>query len=74
MIGDVNGWLLLVNVYPICFALGSIIKKPEVVKDEIKIRELLEMTILIDHNVIDGAPAARFIARLSDIIKESFTL
>lgn len=71
MMGNVSGWLLPVSMHPVCFALGSIIKKPAVVKDEIKIREFLEMTVLIDHNVIDGAPAARFIARLCELTEKA---
>lgn len=71
MMGNVSGWLLPVSMHPVCFALGSIIKKPAAVKDEIKIREFLEMTILIDHNVIDGAPAARFIARFNDLVEKA---
>jgi pyruvate/2-oxoglutarate dehydrogenase complex dihydrolipoamide acyltransferase (E2) component len=74
MIGNVRGWLLPVSIHPVCFALGSIVKKPGVVKNEIKIREFLEMTVLIDHNTIDGAPAARFVARLSEIIEDGSIL
>jgi pyruvate/2-oxoglutarate dehydrogenase complex dihydrolipoamide acyltransferase (E2) component len=45
--------------------LGSVIKKPIVVNDEIKIREILNMTLLIDHDAIDGAPMARFVKELN---------
>ena len=37
-----------------------------IIDDAIVIREMLNMTILLDHDVIDGAPMARFI---SDLVK-----
>ena len=66
MIGKINGWFIHKSVHPISFGIGSILKKPVVIDDEIKIREILNMTILFDHDVIDGAPFARF---LKDLVK-----
>jgi pyruvate/2-oxoglutarate dehydrogenase complex dihydrolipoamide acyltransferase (E2) component len=65
MIGKVNGWFIPASVHPICFGISSVMKKPVVIDDKIEIREMLNMTILIDHDVIDGAPMARFIRDLS---------
>jgi len=67
MMGKINGWFIHKSVHPISFGIGSIIKKPVVVGNEIKIREILNMTILVDHDVIDGAPMVRF---LDDLIKQ----
>jgi pyruvate/2-oxoglutarate dehydrogenase complex dihydrolipoamide acyltransferase (E2) component len=66
--------LIPVSLLPICFALGSIVKKPGVFEEQIEIREYLHMTILIDHDVIDGAPAALFISRLTDLIESGYGL
>lgn len=33
--------------------------------DELQIREMLNMTVLLDHDVVDGAEMARFISKLS---------
>ncbi len=67
--GKISGWAIPSSFFPVCFALSSIVKKPGVVSDRIEIREFLGMTILIDHDVIDGAPAARFVSRLTEIIE-----
>lgn len=67
MMGRINGWFIHKSVHPISFGIGSIIKKPVVVDNEIKIREILNMTILIDHDIIDGAPMVRF---LDDLTKQ----
>jgi len=39
-----------------------------------RIREYLKMTILIDHDVIDGTPAARFVSRLTGLIEGGYEL
>jgi pyruvate/2-oxoglutarate dehydrogenase complex dihydrolipoamide acyltransferase (E2) component len=74
MIGKVNGWIIPYSIHPLCFALGSIIKKTGVIKDKIEIREFIEITILIDHDVVDGAPAARFVSKLKDYIENGYDL
>ena len=69
MMGKVNGWFIHRSIHPISFGIGSILKKPTVVDSEIKIREILNMTILIDHDVIDGAPMVRFLKELTKQIE-----
>lgn len=66
MMGRINGWFIHKSVHPISFGIGSILKKPVVVDNQVKIREILNMTVLIDHDVIDGAPMVRF---LNDLTK-----
>lgn len=69
MIGKINGWFIHKSVHPISFGVGSILKKPVVIDNEIKIREILNMTILIDHDVIDGAPMIRFLDDLTNYLE-----
>jgi hypothetical protein len=61
MMGKINGWFIHKSVHPISFGIGSVLKKPVVTDNEIKIREILNMTILVDHDVIDGAQMVRFL-------------
>ena len=74
MAGSINGWFIPISVHPICFGAGSVIKKPVVIKDRIEIREMLNMTILIDHDVVDGAPMVRFIRDLSNNLENGLFL
>ena len=74
MMGTINGWFIPRSIHPVCFGIGSVIKKPIVIDDRIEIREMLNMTILIDHDVIDGAPMARFINDLTKNIKQGLGL
>ena len=71
MMGNLKGWAIPASIPPICFAFGSIVRKPGIKGERIEIREYLPMTILIDHDVVDGAPATRFISRLTEIIEEA---
>ncbi len=54
---------------PLAFAIGNTTKKPGIVGSEIKIRDYLSMTVTINHDLVDGAPAARFINRLKQRIE-----
>jgi hypothetical protein len=74
MVGEMHGWIIPVSVHPLCFAVGSIVKKPWVVNDEIKIREILYLTALVDHDVIDGAPAVRAFTHLKKLIESGSDL
>ena len=67
LIGHPHGWIIPFSMHPLCFALGSITEQAVVHKGEIQKREILHMTILIDHEVIDGMPAARFV---DDLVKK----
>ena len=49
--------------------LGGISEKPGVVAHRVEVREYLSVTLSFDHDVIDGAPAARFAQRLRELIE-----
>jgi len=74
MMGRIDGWFIPISIHPVCFGIGSVIKKPAVVDDKIVIREMLKMTVLIDHDVMDGAPMARFISELTNNIERGIFL
>src|SRR6266536_720574 len=54
--------------------LVGITEKPGVVDGHIAIREYLSLTVSLDHDIIDGAPAARFVTRLKELIESGFGL
>jgi hypothetical protein len=55
-------------------AVGGIAEKPGVVDGRIAVREYLYMTLSFDHDIIDGAPAARFISRMRELIESGYGL
>lgn len=74
MYGKINGWFIPISIHPICFGIGSIIKKTVVINDKIEIREIMNITVLMDHDVIDGASMARFIGLLTKNIEKGLFL
>ncbi len=74
MMGRINGWIMPVSVHPLCFALGSVVKKPGVYRERIEIREYLFMTVYVDHNAVDGAPAARALSHLTKLVESGYGL
>lgn len=59
--------------YTLGLTVGSIARKPGVVRDaegeRIEPREYLSLTLTFDHDVVDGAPAARFTRRLTQLLE-----
>lgn len=74
MFGKVYGWPIPTTAHPLAFAIGGISKKTGIINDKIEIREYLTITILFNHDVVDGAPATRFVSRLVELIKSGFGL
>lgn len=54
--------------------VGKIHKKPIVVGDEIKIGEVLPLSIAVDHRIIDGADAGRFLIRVKEYLENPLLL
>jgi pyruvate/2-oxoglutarate dehydrogenase complex dihydrolipoamide acyltransferase (E2) component len=75
MFGKSAGWgvpppiptALLVTV-------GGIGEKRLLGGDQVTTREYLDLTISVDHDIIDGAPAARFTRRLKELIERGYGL
>ena len=75
MFGNGGGWGLGPgSIYTTAMTVGGIARKPGVVDERIEIREYLNLTVDIDHDIIDGAPAARFLSQLHDLIESSYGL
>ncbi len=71
MMGQVNGWFVQTSIHPLSFGVGSILRKPVARGDEVRVAEVLHLTVLIDHDAVDGAPMARFIASLTENVEEA---
>ena len=50
--------------------IGSIYKKPVVENDQIVIREVLPLSLSIDHRVIDGADGGRFLSKVKELLAD----
>ena len=74
MFGTGSGWGIPVPNHSLQLTLGGIAKKPGIVEDRVEVREYLCVTISIDHDLIDGAPAARFTQQLKQLIEKGYGL
>lgn len=50
-------------------AVCRIVEKPVVIEGEIAIRSMMNLCLSFDHRVMDGAPAAEYLARLREILQ-----
>ncbi len=79
MSGTDAAWGIPLTDYSLCLTVGGGVRKPGMVRDHggserIEPREVLSLTISMDHDLIDGAPAARFAVRLKEIIESGAIL
>jgi pyruvate/2-oxoglutarate dehydrogenase complex dihydrolipoamide acyltransferase (E2) component len=76
MFGSGGGWGITPTNYPLQLTVGGISRKPGFVADgdEIEPREHLHVTATFDHDVVDGAPAARFLERLRELVESAHGL
>jgi pyruvate/2-oxoglutarate dehydrogenase complex dihydrolipoamide acyltransferase (E2) component len=51
------------------FAVGSVVEKPTAREGQIAVRSVMSLTVVFDHDLVDGGPAARFIRRLQQLIE-----
>ena len=56
--GRFPGWIIPKTIHNLAVGVGSITKKPRVVGSAILPRDILHLTLLFDHDVIDGAPGS----------------
>jgi pyruvate/2-oxoglutarate dehydrogenase complex dihydrolipoamide acyltransferase (E2) component len=71
MFGPAGGWGIPIAPPTLMITVGGIATKPRYVDGELQARELLDLTISVDHEVVDGAPAARFARRLAELIEQA---
>ena len=74
MFGKGGGWGIPVANFGLVVTLGGIAEKPGVVDGRVEVREYLDVTLSFDHDVIDGAPAARFARQFSELVESGYGL
>jgi 2-oxoacid dehydrogenase/acyltransferase catalytic subunit len=48
--------------------VGGVSQRPRVTDSQVTVRDVPDLTIAIGHNVVDGAPAARFGAGFRELV------
>jgi pyruvate/2-oxoglutarate dehydrogenase complex dihydrolipoamide acyltransferase (E2) component len=70
MFGTKGGYAMTPTPWPLSIIVGGIVKRPGYNGDRIEPRDYLCLTIGVDHDVVDGGPGARFIARLVQLLEQ----
>ena len=75
MFGSGSGWGVgFLPMHTVGLTVGGIAQKPGVVDGQIAIREYLSLTLSVDHDIVDGAPAARLAECLRQLIESADSL
>jgi pyruvate/2-oxoglutarate dehydrogenase complex dihydrolipoamide acyltransferase (E2) component len=64
-----SGWALTPAAHSLDLIVGGIARKPAMVDDRIEPREILNLTVAFDYDVVDRALAGRFVQRLVEWIE-----
>jgi pyruvate/2-oxoglutarate dehydrogenase complex dihydrolipoamide acyltransferase (E2) component len=68
------GWGIASGTHVLDLVVGGTARKLAEVEERIEPRQMLSLTIIFDHDIIDGAPAARFTRRLVELIESGYGL
>jgi pyruvate/2-oxoglutarate dehydrogenase complex dihydrolipoamide acyltransferase (E2) component len=75
MFGKRGGWGLgFLAYHTLGLLVGGIAEKPMAHQGKIALRECLYLTLSFDHDLVDGAPAARFAQTFSELIESARVL
>ncbi len=66
MFGNGIGWGIPFAGYTLTITVGGIVSQPVI---QTQNRECLCITVSFDHDIIDGAPAARFVQRFKELME-----
>jgi pyruvate/2-oxoglutarate dehydrogenase complex dihydrolipoamide acyltransferase (E2) component len=69
MFGTGAGWGIAPTGSALTVTVGGIVPRPFLANGRLENREHLCLTISLDHSVIDGAPAARFMQQFKELIE-----
>ena len=69
-----GGWGIPIAVHPLVVAIGAIGRRPGLAGNDVEPRDLLSLTVMFDHEVVDGVPVALFLKRLIQLMETVFEL
>jgi pyruvate/2-oxoglutarate dehydrogenase complex dihydrolipoamide acyltransferase (E2) component len=69
MFGRGAGWGIPLAGHTLCVTVGGVVSRPAVIDGQIVDKEHLCLTVTFDHDIIDGAPAARYMQRFKELLE-----
>ncbi len=77
LVGETTGFWgfpMVSGPFPLWFTIGAISRKPGLVDGRIEARDFLPISVVFDHDVVDGGDAARFLSKLGELLNEAYDL
>ena len=75
MFGSGGGWGIgFLPTHTLGLTVGGIVEKPGIYDGQVAAREYLHLTLAFDHDIVDGAPAARFAQKLVTLLETAAVL
>ena len=75
MFGEGLRWGIgLLYIHTVGLWVGAIAEKPMAYEGSIALRKCLHLTLSIDHDVVDGAPAGRFVGTFIKLLESGVVL
>lgn len=74
MFGNGGGWGIGATIHTMGVIVGGIAQKPGVVDGQLCVRDYLQLTLEFNHDVVDGAPAARFTNTFKSLLESGHGL
>lgn len=68
---DTAGWGVSPGAGTLAVTVGGITRRPQLLDGRLVEQEIAHLTMTFDHDVIDGAPAARFTSRFLELLAEA---
>ena len=69
-----SGWGINLGYHSVCIVTGGISYKPRLFDGQLVNREIMNLSIKVDHIIADGAPGVRFGRRLAELMESAFEL
>jgi pyruvate dehydrogenase E2 component (dihydrolipoamide acetyltransferase) len=72
---EIDGFTPIINPpESAILGVGRIVAKPVAVERQVAVRDMMTLSLSFDHRLIDGAPAARFLQRVKQLVERPFAL
>jgi pyruvate dehydrogenase E2 component (dihydrolipoamide acetyltransferase) len=72
---DIDAFTPIINLPETAIlGVGRIKARPAVMQGELCVRQTMWLSLTFDHRLVDGAPAARFLQRIKQLVEEPYLL
>jgi pyruvate dehydrogenase E2 component (dihydrolipoamide acetyltransferase) len=72
---EIDAFTPVINLPEVAIlGVGRIAPKPVVRNGAVEIRQMMVLSLVFDHRLVDGAPAARFLQEIKYMVEEPYLM